>query len=29
MVDGDFKETRNYYPKESDFQLLRKKGAIP
>jgi hypothetical protein len=29
MVDGDFKITRNYYPKESDFQLLRKKGAVP
>jgi hypothetical protein len=29
MVDEDFKITRNYYPKESDFQLLRKKGSVP
>jgi hypothetical protein len=29
MPDEDFKITRTFYPNESDFKLLRKKGSVP
>ena len=29
MTDDDFKITRQFYPDNDDFKLLRKKGAVP